>query len=136
MLVPIKEFKESEFQCKCPDCGTSSDPYGYRDMDEAFLSRLFTARKMSSRGFSLTSAVRCPLHPLVETRPTSSHNADRLRRKKCKAVDIRAATSRDAFHIMRALFKAGFVRVGWNQEKNFIHVDSDEDKDQEVLFKY
>lgn len=132
MLVPIKEFKKEEFACKCgTDCG-----YGYEDMEDAFLSRLFTARKMSKVGFVLTSAVRCPAHPEALKNPTSSHNADRAKGLKCKAVDIKVPTSSIAFEVQESLLDAGFTRIGWNQKLNFMHVDADSSKVQRVLFKY
>lgn len=133
MLVPIKEFEEHEFKCKC---GHEDCDYGYADMDEKFLSKLFTARKKSKVAYSLTSAVRCPRHPEAIKNPTSSHNANRVLARKCKAVDITASTSGLVFEIQKSLQDAGFVRLGWNQIKNFIHVDSDEDKIQRVFFKY
>lgn len=132
MLVPIKEFKKEEFACKCgTGCG-----YGYEHMEDAFLSRLFTARKMSKVGFTITSAVRCPVHPNAISNPTSSHNASTEKNLKCKAVDIKVTTSNDAFEVMDALLKAGFTRIGWNQSLGFIHVDADTSKVQRVLFKY
>lgn len=132
MLVPIKEFRKEEFACKCgTDCG-----YGYEDMEEAFLSRLFTARKMSKVGFTLTSAVRCPAHPEAIKKPTSSHNADRGKGLKSKAVDIKVPTSYIAYEVHDSLRAAGFTRIGWNQKLDFMHVDADTNKVQRVLFKY
>jgi hypothetical protein len=132
MIVTIKEFKESEFACQCGyDCG-----YGYQDMDEEFLSKLFTARKLSPIGFTLTSAVRCPMHPLAIKRPTSSHNANRTLANRCCAVDIAAVNSSVVFELDEALRKAGFTRLGWNQDSLFIHVDSDKRKPQRVFFSY
>ena len=132
MLVPIKEFKPIEFACKCgTDCG-----YGYEDMDEEFLSKLFTARKLSNFAFHLTSAVRCPTHQEAIKNPTSSHNANRAFVKKSCAVDIKVSNSTLVFEITEALRKAGFTRLGWNQKLNFIHVDSDKKKPQRVFFSY
>lgn len=132
MLVPIKEFKESEFACRCGrDCG-----YGYQDMDEKFLSRLFTARKKSFMGYHLTSAVRCPGHPEAIKNPTSSHNAFKATGRKACAVDIAVPNSSVAFEVMDSLMKAGFTRLGWNQRLGFIHVDSDKTKPQRLLFSY
>lgn len=133
MLVPIKEFEEHEFKCRC---GHIDCDYGYADMDEKFLSKLFTARKKSKSGYALTSAVRCPRHPEALKNPTSSHNAVRSRGLKSKAVDIRAPNSRVRFHVEKSLLDAGFVRLGFNENLRFIHVDSDENKDQEVIFSY
>jgi len=41
-----------------------------------------------------------------------------------------------AFLIMQSLIFCGFKRIGWNQEKKFIHCDIDADKPQRVLFSY
>lgn len=133
MIVPIKEFKESEFKCRC---GNADCDYGYQDMDEEFLSKLFTARKLSLVGYNLTSAVRCPRHPLAIANPTSSHNASRVLKKKSCAVDIAATTSGLVFEITESLRKAGFTRLGWNQIKKFIHVDNDKNKPGRVFFPY
>jgi hypothetical protein len=130
-MEPIKEFTRDEFKCQCGSCN-----YGYEDMDETFLSMLFTARKTSRVPFNLTSTVRCPLHKLARSNPTSSHNADRYASRKSKAVDIAAITSNDVYEIMEALKKAGFTRLGWNMDKKFIHVDSDSAKVQRVIFAY
>lgn len=132
MLGTIKEFKESEFVCRCGrDCG-----YGYQDMNEEFLSRLFTARKKSFVGYTLTSAVRCPDHEEAIKNPTSSHNANKAICKKSCAVDIAVPNSAVAFEVMDSLRAAGFTRLGWNQRLGFIHVDSDKAKPQRVLFSY
>lgn len=131
MLTPIKEFKEEEFRCQCGRCD-----YGYEDMDEAFLSKLFTARKKSLLGYTLTSAVRCPNHELFSKNPTSSHNAIRSLGKKCKAVDIAVPTSSVAFEVIASLMAAGFTRIGWNRDKKFIHVDDDKSKPARLFFSY
>jgi zinc D-Ala-D-Ala carboxypeptidase len=132
-ITLIKEFKEHEFKCQC---GHSDCDYGFADMEEDFIYKLFTARKMSFCGFTITSAVRCPRHPLAITKPTSSHNANRAFRKKSKAVDIAAVTSGLVFEVTDALRKAGFTRLGWNQTSMFIHVDSDATKPQRLFFSY
>lgn len=132
-MVPIKEFKTSEFRCQC---GHANCDYGYEDMDVNTLSRLFTARKLSKVSYILTSAVRCPRHQLAIKNPTSSHNANRELGITCKAVDIAAVTSSEVFEIEDSLKKAGFVRLGWNQQKKFIHADTDPNKPQRVFFPY
>lgn len=132
-LVPIKEFSKDEFRCRC---GNASCDYGYDDIDRGFLNRLFTARKKSKVGYTITSAVRCPQHPLAKKNPTSSHNADRAKGKLCMAVDIAAPTSSHVHHICKSLDDAGFTRKGWNQQQHFIHADDDDSKPQEVFFPY
>lgn len=132
-MVPIKEFKESEFKCRC---GHEDCDYGYADMDEKFLSALFTARKKSIVGYTLSSAVRCPRHPDAIKNPTSSHNANRAFGKKCKAVDISAPNSAATFEIVTSLLAGGIRRLGWNQSLKFIHADLDLHKPQRLLFSY
>lgn len=132
-METIKEFQKAEFKCQC---GHADCDYGFDDMDEKFLSQLFTARKRSIVGYTLTSAVRCPRHPLALKNPTSSHNANRTFGKKCKAVDIATPTSDVTFEVTISLLQAGFTRIGWNQKSHFIHVDNDISKVQRRFFSY
>lgn len=123
-IVPIKEFKESEFACKCGKCGL-----GYDDMDETLLSKLFTARKESNVSFTLTSAIRCEEHNENERGSnTSSH-------LRGMAVDIAFSSQKDLLIKVKHLLKAGFKRLGINFKKGFIHVDVDPDK-PEGIFPY
>ena len=97
------------------------------NMDEEFLERLDQARAFADIPFIINSAYRSPEHPLSIENPTSSHI-------KGLAVDIKATDSTTRFKIVEALISVGFTRIGFG--KTFIHVDSDYDKTQDVIWTY
>ncbi len=114
-------FEYSEFD--------SPDQKGsYTNMDVAFLNKLSKARELAAIGFKITSGYRSPAHNAkVGGVPSSSHTIGR-------AVDIYAPTSRQKYIIINALLQAGFNRIG--VAKNFIHVDDDPSKDEDVIWTY
>uniref|UniRef100_A0A6M3KXE7 Putative peptidase n=1 Tax=viral metagenome TaxID=1070528 RepID=A0A6M3KXE7_9ZZZZ len=113
-----KFFKKDELMCPC--CGECC-------MDFDFLDKLITARSFANIPFVLTSAYRCKKHnEEVGGSPTSSHLIG-------KAVDIAIRDNHERFIIKRSLFEAGFLRI--EDGGTWIHVDSDEEKDQEVEWR-
>lgn len=52
------------------------------------------------------------------------------------AVDIRCRNSRERFLLKKAAFEEGFRRIGDGQERNFLHLDIDPSKDQDVEWYY
>jgi uncharacterized protein YcbK (DUF882 family) len=115
----IEHFVPGEFSCHC--CGVEK-------LDANFLHRLDEAREIAGVSFKITSGYRCPIHNAqVGSKPTSSHP------KGC-AADISTIGSRHRFMVLSALIQAGFTRLGIG--KDFIHVDSDEDKDPKVAWLY
>jgi len=103
-------------------------PDSYEQMDVAFLNKLTKAREIASIGFKITSGYRTPEHnEKVGGVPNSSHTLGH-------AVDIYAPTSRQKYIIINALLQAGFNRIG--VAKNFIHVDDDPSKNEDVIFTY
>ena len=114
-------FEYSEFD--------SPDQKGsYKHMDVEFLNKLAQARKIAAVGFKITSGYRSPEHnEKVGGVPNSSHTLGH-------AVDIYAPTSRQKYIIINALLQAGFDRIGG--AKNFIHVDDDPSKNEEVIWTY
>jgi uncharacterized protein YcbK (DUF882 family) len=107
----------------------SPDEVGsYINMDVGFLNKLAAARKAAAIGFKITSGYRTPKHnEKVGGVPSSSHT-------KGHAVDIYAPTSRQKFIIINSLLQAGFNRIGI--AKNFIHVDDDPSKAEDVIWTY
>jgi len=100
----------------------------YENMDINFLNKLTEARKMAAIGFKITSGYRTPSHnEKVGGVPSSSHTLGH-------AVDIYAPTSRQKYIIINALLQAGFNRIG--VAKNFIHVDNDPSKNEDVIWTY
>lgn len=114
-------FEYSEFDS--PD-----QPGSYKEMDIAFLNKLSKARELAAIGFKITSGYRSASHNTkVGGVPSSSHTLG-------YAVDIYAPTSRQKYLIINALLEAGFNRIG--VAKNFIHVDDDPSKSEDVLWTY
>ena len=99
-----------------------------KNMDVDFLAKLDEAREYTNIPFIINSAYRSPEHNAkVGGKPGSSHI-------KGLAVDISAKDSRTRFLILDALFAVGFTRIGIAD--SFIHVDSDIDKSQNVIWTY
>lgn len=112
-------FTRSELECPC--CRKCK-------IDDGFLNMLNYARKIANIPFVVNSGYRCEKHNKeVGGSPTSSHLIS------C-AVDIKAENSVKKFIIVNALLRAGFKRLGVGS--NFIHVDSDNNKPQNVLWTY
>lgn len=112
-------FSISEQVCKC--CGKGK-------LDSEFLERLNLARQIAGIPFIVTSAYRCEKHNKnINGSPTSSHLLG-------LAVDIKAEDSRSRFIIVNALLSVGFTRLGIS--KNFVHVDLDSSKTQNVIWTY
>lgn len=114
-------FEYSEFD--------SPDEKGsYINMDVDFLNKLAEARKLAAVAFKITSGYRTKKHnEKVGGVPSSSHT------RGC-AADIYAPTSRQKYIIINSLLQVGFNRIG--VAKNFIHVDSDATKTEDVIWTY
>jgi len=117
--MKLKHFKLEEFNCPC--CGQC-------DMDESLLQKLDKARDIAGIPFHVNSGYRCKEHnKSIGGSPNSSH-------LKGLAADIRTATIKDRYTILKALLFVGFNRIGIG--KNFIHVDIDKDKTQNIIWDY
>ena len=117
----MKFFKNKEFNCKCKKCNE-------HHMNMEILEMLETARVFAGIPFKINSAWRCEEHnKKVGGTPTSSHLLG-------KAVDIGAKTPRERFWVVYGLINAGFTRIGIG--KNFVHADTDHNKDAEVVWLY
>lgn len=115
-------FTKDEFNCKCgvgQSCGV---------LDPDLVLMLNQARMLAKVPFVINSAVRCEGHNKdVGGSKDSSHLIG-------MAVDIRVRDSRTRFLVLEALILVGFKRIGIR--KDFIHVDIDPAKDQEVTWIY
>ena len=119
----IKYFNLSEFDS--PDEVDS----GY-NMDSHFMRKLDEAREIAGIPFKVNSGYRSISHnKKVGGVSNSSHI-----KIPCCAADIHANTSRDRFLIMSAAIKVGINRIGIG--KNFIHLDTDKTKSQDVTWHY
>ncbi len=114
-----KYFKPEEFY--------SSDVKDEK-MTEEFMDMLSDARERAGIAFRISSGYRTPeRNKAVGGVESSSHL------KGC-AADIHVTGSRQRFKITKALFDVGFTRVG--EGSDFIHVDNDSSKSQEVKWRY
>jgi len=110
-------FTEKEFACKC--CGVSK-------VDPNFLDRLNSAREISSIPFIIISGYRCPKHD-ADVDGKGNHD-------KGKAADIKCEDSVTRLKMLCAFVRSGFKRIGI--AKTFIHVDTCDDKPQQVCWLY
>ena len=98
------------------------------NMNQDFLLKLDEARELAGIPFKINSAFRTVENELANGRDgTSSHT-------KGLAVDISATNSGTRFKVMSSLIKVGFIRIGIRHD--FIHVDMDHEKSQEVMWTY
>lgn len=113
-------FNDDEFACKC-GCKLMN-------IDSTFKGMLNVARHFATVPFIINSGTRCEAHnKAVGGKHSSSH-------LKGLAVDIKCNTSHDRHTILTALRQSGFTRIGI--DKDFIHVDMDFVKDQNVTWVY
>src|SRR6056297_2815908 len=97
-------------------------------IDEMLVRQLDNAREYARVPFILTSTVRSPQeNEDVGGVPGSSHLLG-------YAVDIKCIGSRMRHVMLKALFEAGFVRIGIGE--TFLHADIDPKKPQEVAWLY
>jgi len=120
----LKHFKTSEFDS--PDLKGSG-----KNMNKVLMGFLDIARARAGIPFKITSGYRTKEHNLkVGGRVGSSH---------CKglAADIYLPrNSRDRYLIINAIIEIGINRIGIDFNRNFIHVDIDSEKDENVLWTY
>lgn len=115
----MKHFKISEFACKC--CGKT-------EMKESTLEMIDLARDTANIPFYISSGYRCEFHNRsVGGVNDSAHT-------KGYAVDIKYSGEDSRKIIIDSVKKAGFKRIGI--ANNFIHVDNDPTKPQNVSWKY
>ena len=119
--MSLKYFSYEEFAS--PDVSDSGEY-----MDDNFLEMLDSAREISGIPFKINSGYRTIEHNYeVGGKPNSSHIVG-------KAADIAVKGSRQRWINTEALIQAGFNRIGI--AKTFIHVDSDDTKDANVIWTY
>jgi len=119
----MRYFKSSEFD--------SPDELGSGDnMDIKFLTILDEARHIAGVPFKINSGYRTPSHnSKVGGVKNSSHM-----NIPCNAADISTPDSRTRYLVMTSLILKGITRIGVG--KTFIHVDTDENKSQDIIWHY
>lgn len=114
-------FKAREFMCPC--CykeGVKDDLVIHLQMAHNLLPK--------PNVMIITSSYRCPEHNKeVGGKETSSH-------LEGLAADIKCDNPTYRFNLLTALTRVGFKRIGIG--KDFIHVDLDGNKDQNIIWNY
>ena len=103
------------------------------NMDKDFLSMLDNARDIAKTPFKITSGYRTKEHNIAIYKKLGKKPIESSHLKGV-ACDIACSDSRARFLIINALLEAGFTRIGI--ANNFIHVDSDCEKSQNVIWTY
>jgi len=117
----MKYFKISEFDS--PDAPGSGE-----NMQESTLDMLDECREIADIPFIITSGYRTKEHnSKVGGVNGSSHT-------KGLAVDISVRNGADRFKVITAALEVGFSRIGISG--NFIHLDNDDEKAQNVIWPY
>lgn len=130
----LRYFTQKDFDAPgcIPACNLS-------DMDTDFMSMLDEARHISgieaqkygcSCPYIITSAYRSPEWEKARGRSTTNSHPSR------KAVDIKFASNQQLIFIVLGLIKAGFVRIGINWQRQFVHVDNALHLPHPTLFTY
>jgi zinc D-Ala-D-Ala carboxypeptidase len=124
--ITVKHFKESEFDCPC-EKGSGEK------MDIGFIIKLDKCRELAGIPFKITSGYRCEEYneKLRQKGLKASKNSSHL---KGVAADIAVKNSGDRYKIIQSALRVGFTRIGIG--KNFIHLDTDENKSQDVIWHY
>ena len=117
-----EHFDKSEMECNCGKCKNQVN------ISPDLIERLEAIRWRIGRPISITSGVRCPeYNKEVGGKPTSSH-------LKGLAVDIEIDGSLHRMKFVDEAIDAGVRRMGIGS--NFIHVDIDLEKPQDVMWVY
>lgn len=105
-------FSADELKCKCGCDGVN--------FDLGFLSTINAIRHEAGFSFVVTSAYRCPNHPIEARKPNGpgAHSTG-------QAIDISCDGER-ALEVIRLAQKHGIKRIGVQQKGSgrFIHLDS------------
>ena len=117
----MKYFNHKEFDCP-------GKPGTGELMDNDFLQKLDQAREIYGKSMRVNSGYR-----------TKEHNAKIGGVKNSShmlgiAADISCKTSKDRFDMVNAFIEVGFKRIGIGS--SFIHVDTDENKSQNLIWTY
>ncbi len=109
---PWPSFAYSELRCKCGHCNSTG-----REMDPAFMARLQRLRDAYGKPMQLTSAYRCPRHPVEAGKTAPGEHFDG------RAVDVRCRGA-EALTLLRLALPLGFNRVGIHQKGSarFLHL--------------
>lgn len=103
-----KDFKESEFTCRC-GCGES-------EMDPEFIFMLQKLRDLYQKPITIVSGRRCKKHNKEVGGVDGSAHLTGI------GADIKALTGEEKYDLCKLAFLVGFSGVGIG--KTFVHVDT------------
>ena len=104
------------------------EPGSGQYMDNDFLEMLDQARHFAGIPFVINSGYRTKAHNIAVGGIKNSAHLDGF------AADIMCRTSQQRMYMVGALLEAGFNRIGIGE--NFIHVDNDPNKEEDVIWTY
>jgi len=117
----MKYFNHKEFDCP-------GKPGTGELMDNDFLQKLDQAREIYGKSMRVNSGYRTKeYNAKIGGVKNSSHMLG-------LAADISCKSSGDRFNMLNAFIQAGFKRIG--VASSFIHVDTDKDKSQNIIWTY
>lgn len=110
---------------------SGGDPaINFEKVDMKALEMLEQAREYANIPIKITSSYRTPERCIeIGSKPDSAHTEI-----PCTAFDISACDARERGMIIKALYIAGFDRIGLNLINNHIHVDDSPTKPHNVFF--
>ena len=120
-MITAKFFKEAEFNRCTPSCSL-------QDMNQKFMNTLDAIRAQAGIPLKLSCAYRSVAWDKAKGRDGKSAHC------KGMAADIVCNASNTRSKIIRAALALGVRRIGIG--KNFIHIDTDASKAQDVIWHY
>lgn len=122
-----RDFDHREFACR--------DGCGADQVSARLIDRLQAMRDEVHRPMLIRSGCRCRAWNLHEGgKPDSAHLTVPEDGELCEAADLVAPDSATRFDLIGAAIIAGFRRIGIGPD--FVHLDVDVHKPQEVLWLY
>lgn len=119
--MKLKYFKLEEFDC-------TGLPGSGKIMDKEFLHMLDAARKIYNKPMKVNSGYRTKeYNNKIGGVKNSSHILG-------LAADISCKDSKDRFEMLNAFIQVGFKRIGI--AGTFIHIDTDKNKSQKIIWTY
>ena len=108
--MSFKYFTNAELACS--HCQESK-------MDSNFMEMIEDLREELGFPFIVTSAYRCPQHPVEARKKLSGAHSTG------QAIDL-AVKGEDAYRLLSGALRAGFTGIGVNQKGNsrFVHLDN------------
>lgn len=109
---PWPNFTYAELRCRCGQCDSTG-----REMDPVFMALLQRLRQVYGKALPLTSAYRCPNHPVERNKAVPGEHTLGL------SVDVQCRGA-DALKILHLALNLGFIRIGVSQKgaTRFLHL--------------